>query len=124
MSTELAGKPLRVAVAHGLAHVETVLDRIRQAKEAGEEPPYHFIEVMACPGGCVGGGGQSWGVTDELRRKRAEGLNSDDRHQQIRRSHQNPAVRQLYDEFLGSPLSEKAKQLLHTSYSPLPEYRR
>jgi NADH-quinone oxidoreductase subunit G len=124
MATELDGRPLRVAVAHGLKHVETVLERIRQAKKAGEEPPYHFIEVMACPGGCVGGGGQSWGVNDELRRKRAEGLSCDDRSHQIRRSHQNPAVRRLYDDFLGSPLSEKAKQLLHTSYEPLPEYRR
>jgi len=124
MSTEVGGQPLRVAVAHGLAHVETVLDRVRQAKAAGDEPPYHFIEVMACPGGCIGGGGQSWGVNDLTRAKRAAGLTEDDRRKGIRRSHENTAVRQLYDEFLGAPLSEKAKQLLHTSYSPLPEYRR
>ena len=63
----VAGKEVRVAVAHGLANVEQVIDKIRAARDAGEEPPYHFVEVMACAGGCVGGGGQPYGATNELR---------------------------------------------------------
>jgi NADH-quinone oxidoreductase subunit G len=111
-------------VAHGLANVEQVIDKIRAAKEAGEEPPYHFVEVMACPGGCVGGGGQPYGATNELRIKRAEGLYSEDFADQLRCSHHNPYIKQLYDEFLGAPASHKAEQLLHTGYQVLPEYKR
>lgn len=120
----VAGRTVRIAVAHGLAHVESVLDRIRKVREAGGEPAYHFVEVMACPGGCVGGGGQSWGVTDEVRRLRSAGLTRDDRQCSLRRSHQNPDVQQIYREFLGQPLGEKAHRLLHTHYTPRPEYKR
>jgi NADH-quinone oxidoreductase subunit G len=104
--------------------VEQVLDRIRAAKDAEEEPPYHFVEVMACPGGCIGGGGQSWGITDEIRRQRAAGLADDDRRSDVRCSHANPAVKQIYAEFLEQPLSEAAHRLLHTRYEPRPEYQR
>ena len=124
VSLEINGEPVRVAVAHGLRHVEQVLEQIRDAKDADEEPPYHFVEVMACPGGCIGGGGQSWGITDEIRQQRIAGLTSDDRQATIRRSHQNPDVQQLYAEFIGRPLGEKAHTLLHTEYEPQPEYRR
>jgi NADH-quinone oxidoreductase subunit G len=110
------GKKIRVAVAHGLNHVEYVLDKVREAEKKGEEPPYHFIEVMACLGGCVGGGGQPYGVTDELREKRAAGIYQDDRDKQLRCSHENPFVQQLYKDFLGSPLGEKSEHLLHTHY--------
>ncbi len=72
---------VKVAVAHGLRNVEAVLSKVRLAKAKGEETPYHFIEVMACPGGCVGGGGQPYGVTDELRIKRGKGLYKDDEAQ-------------------------------------------
>ncbi len=122
-TVQINGTEVRVAVAHGLANVETVLNRVREAKANGEELPYHFIEVMACPGGCVGGGGQPYGVTDELRVARAKGLYQDDEHR-IRYSHENPYVKQLYEEFLGHPLSEKSHKLLHTHYEARPVYVR
>jgi NADH-quinone oxidoreductase subunit G len=115
---------VKVAVAHGLANVEYVLNRVREARKKGEEMPYHFIEVMACPGGCVGGGGQPYGVTDELRCARGEGLYADDRDHTIRYSHENPYVKKLYKDFLGKPLGEMSHRLLHTKYSARPEYRR
>ncbi len=121
---EIKGKKIRIAVAHGLANVEHVLDKVRMAQKAGKEPAYHFIEVMACPGGCIGGGGQPYGVTDEFRLKRANGIYQDDKSKQIRCSHDNPFVRSLYGEFLGKPLSEKAEKLLHTKYKTLPVYWR
>lgn len=123
-AVEFDGKEYRLAVAHGLANVEYVLNNIRAAAEKEGEPAYHLVEVMACPGGCIGGGGQSWGITDEIRQKRSDGLHGDDLARTIRRSHQNPAVKQLYEESIGEPLSEKAHELLHTSYQPKPEYRR
>jgi NADH-quinone oxidoreductase subunit G len=124
LATELAGRPLRLAVAHGLGNVEAVLARVRAAREEGTEPPYHFIEVMACPGGCIGGGGQSWHVSDAIRRARAAGLRKDDRLREVRFSHRNPSVRKLYDEFLGEPLGPTAQQYLHTAYKARPQYRR
>ncbi len=116
------GEKIRVAVAHGLNHVEYVLDQVRLAEKNGKELPYHFIEVMACLGGCVGGGGQPYGVTDELRIKRAAGIYQDDKAKVRRCSHENPFVQQLYKEFLGKPLGEKSEHLLHTHYRALPVY--
>lgn len=116
MSLDVAGKPVRVVVAHGLGHVDYVLNKIRNAKASGAPPPYDFIEVMACPGGCVGGGGQPYGVTDEIRIQRAAGLYGDDRSKQIRYSHENPYVIKLYEEFLQKPLSPISHELLHTHY--------
>jgi NADH-quinone oxidoreductase subunit G len=121
---EVAGKKVRIAVAHGLANVEQVIEKIRAAKAAGEETPYHFVEVMACTGGCVGGGGQPYGATNELRTKRAAGLYNDDQTGLWRCSHHNPYIKQLYDEFLGEPASHKSEELLHTTYQVLPEYKR
>jgi NADH-quinone oxidoreductase subunit G len=121
---DVQGREIRIAVAHGMGHVETVLEKIRAAKASGGDPAYHLVEVMACPGGCIGGGGQAWGVTDSIRAKRAAGLRGDDSHRQIRRSHENPSVQKLYQEFLDAPLSETAHKLLHTSYTGRPEYRR
>ena len=120
----IAGNEVRFAVAHGLGNVETVLTRVREARSAGTEPPYHFIEVMACPGGCVGGGGQPYGVTDKLRAKRAAGLYQDDQAGLWRCSHDNPYIKQVYAEFLGEPLGEVSERLLHTSYHARPEYWR
>ena len=116
--------PIRVAVAHGLANVEQVLDRVREARKTGAETPYHFIEVMACPGGCIGGGGQPYGVDNERRRKRIAGLYQDDRECTIRYSHENPEVIRVYDEFLGKPLGQRAHELLHTRYTARPVYKR
>ena len=105
LSVEIAGRSVNVAVAHGLGNVMSVMNRVRDAKAKGEPSPYDFIEVMACPGGCAGGGGQPYGVTDDIRAKRAQGLYQDDRDQQFRLSHENPCVQQLYAEFLGEPLT-------------------
>ena len=124
MQVTLDGRTIRVAVAHGLGHVEKVLDRVRAAHEEGAPMPYDFIEVMACPGGCIGGGGQAWNVSDRVRRQRAAGLLKEDRVQQVRASYANPWIKKLYGEFLGAPLSEKARDLLHTRYQPRPEYLR
>lgn len=118
----IPGKEIRIAVAHGLNHVEYVLDEVRKAKKSGQEPPYHFIEVMACLGGCVGGGGQPYGVTDELRIKRAQGIYEEDREKKLRCSHENPFVAKLYEEFLGKPLGEQSEKLLHTHYKARPIY--
>ncbi len=120
----IAGHQIKVAVAHGLKNVEYVLNRISEAKKLGKELPYHFVEVMACPGGCVGGGGQPYGVTDELRKARSEGLYSDDREKVIRYSHENPFVKKLYEDFLGEPNGEKSHHLLHTHYVERPEYQK
>jgi len=121
-SIEINGKKIRIAVAHGLNHVEYVLDQIRKAEAEGKEPPYHFIEVMACLGGCVGGGGQPYGVTDELRIERAKGIFDDDKSKKLRSSHDNPYVKKLYKEFLGDPLGENARRYLHTVYKARPIY--
>ncbi len=123
-SLEIAGKEIRIAVAHGMGNIETVLNKVRQARDKGDEMPYHFIEVMACPGGCIGGGGQPYGVTDEIRSKRASGLYKDDEKKKLRTSHSNPAVKKLYSEFLQAPMSEKSRKLLHTTFKPRPIYKK
>ncbi len=126
METEMDidGNKIRIAVANGLRNVATVLNKVKKAKNEGKEPPYHFIEVMACTGGCVGGGGQPYGVTDEIRKKRAKGLHYDDRTKKIQCSHDNPYIKKLYDEFLSRPLSEKSSKLLHTHYKPKLLYKK
>ena len=123
-SVVIKGIEVKIAVAHGIGNVEYVLNKIKKAKENGDPLPYHFVEVMACLGGCVGGGGQPYGVTDEVRAVRAKGLYDDDAGCEIRCSHENPFIKQLYKDFLGAPLSEKAHHLLHTKYVPRPEYKK
>ena len=120
---DVDGTKVRVAVAHGMANISAVLDKVKKALAEGKESPYHFIEVMACRGGCVGGGGQPYGADDEIRQKRAEGLYNDDKGSAKRCSHQNPSIAKIYEEFLEKPLSHKAHELLHTTYTPRPEYR-
>jgi len=103
---------VRVAVAHGLQNARRLMDQI-----AAGNSDYHFIEIMTCPGGCVGGGGQPLPASDEKRRLRAEALYRDDREvQAIRQSHENPDIQKLYREFLKEPLGEKSHHLLHTHY--------
>ena len=123
-SLDVAGTEVRVAVAHGLGNVEKLMLEVRRARDAGEPPPYHFIEVMACPGGCIGGGGQPYGVSDDVRRKRMEGLLAGDRAMTLRFSHENPDIGKLYDDYLGEPLRGRAHDLLHTRYQPRPSYQR
>jgi NADH-quinone oxidoreductase subunit G len=116
------GKKIRIAVAHQMGNIEAVLNKIRAARDAGKETPYHFVEVMACRGGCIAGGGQPYGCTDEIRKQRASGLYVDDEKSQYRCSHQNPFISQVYKEFLGEPNGHKAHKLLHTKYEKLPLY--
>lgn len=121
---QVAGKDVRVAVAHSMGNIEKVLDKVRAARAKGQETPYHFIEVMACRGGCVGGGGQPYGATDEIRRQRAAGIYRDDETSAFRCSHENPMIQKLYADYLGAPLGKKSHQLLHTGYSKRKKYKR
>lgn len=106
------GAKVKVAVAHGLSNARVLLERIREG-----ECRYHFIEVMACPGGCIGGGGEPIVPGYEVRKKRIAALYEEDKAMAIRKSHENPAIIKLYEEFLGEPLREKSHHLLHTSYT-------
>jgi NADH-quinone oxidoreductase subunit G len=116
------GTKIKIAVAHQMGNIAAVLDKLREARDAKKEPPYHFIEVMACRGGCIAGGGQPYGCTDEIRKQRGDGLYTDDEKSKIRCSHQNPCITQVYKEFLEKPGSHKAHELLHTKYVELPLY--
>lgn len=124
MTMTIQGHEIRIAVAHGIGHVGDLLTHIREKLARGEETPYHFIEVMACSGGCVGGGGQPRGVTNEVRKERMKGLMKDDKQSQKRCSHQNKDVQKLYKTFLKKPLSKKAHELLHTHYIARPLYKK
>jgi NADH-quinone oxidoreductase subunit G/NADP-reducing hydrogenase subunit HndD len=108
---------VKVAVANGLANARKLMDKVSSG-----EADYHFIEVMCCPGGCLGGGGQPIPTTDEIRRARMKAIYEEDEAKSIRKSHQNPAVLALYKEFLGEPLSHKSHKLLHTHYVPRSKY--
>lgn len=109
----VAGKEIKVAVVNTLGSARKMMERIK----AGTAD-YQFIEVMACPGGCIGGGGQPVPVNREIRQKRREALFDCDRMSELRKSHENPEIKALYDNWLGKPLGEKAHHLLHTHYSP------
>ena len=108
----LEGAELKVAVAHGLGNARKLLEMIR----AGQAQ-YHFIEVMTCPGGCIGGGGQPRFTDDSVRLKRISAIYAEDESKKLRKSHDNPAVAELYKEFLGKPLGHKSHELLHTRYA-------
>lgn len=106
------GFELKVAVAHSLGTARKLMNDLRAGKSQ-----YHAIEVMACPGGCIGGGGQPFHHGDSARIKaRAKALYTEDSEKNFRKSHQNPYIISLYEEFLGKPMSEKAHHLLHTCY--------
>jgi NADP-reducing hydrogenase subunit HndD len=110
-TVELNGMKVKVAVAHGLGNARRIMELIK----AGQAD-YAFVEVMCCPGGCIGGGGQPYGTTDAVRRRRIEAAYQVDAGLPLRKSHQNPAVAHLYREFLQQPLSEVSHHLLHTEY--------
>ncbi len=110
---DLDGTKVKAAVAHGLSNARKVLDLIQEGKA-----DYAFVEIMCCPGGCIGGGGQPFPTDPEIRQKRAEAIYLQDRELPLRKSHENPAVVTLYKEFLGEPLSHKSHELLHTHYTP------
>ena len=113
----LEGAELSVAIAHGLANAKKLMDAVRDGKAS-----YHFIEVMACPGGCLGGGGQPTPTSMEIRNKRTEAIYSEDTNLPLRKSHENPEVTEIYKEFLGSPLGHKSHELLHTHYKARKRY--
>ena len=105
------GRDIHIAVAHTLKNARAIMEQVK----AGTSP-YDFIEIMACPGGCIGGGGQPIGTTNAIRKKRMASLYQIDRSLPLRKSHENPEIQTLYREFLGEPLSEKSHELLHTHY--------
>jgi NADH-quinone oxidoreductase subunit G len=108
---QVGGLSVRVAVAHGLGSARRIADEVR-----ANTSPYHFIEIMACPGGCVGGGGQPYGFDIKLRNTRGTALYQEDKASPIRRSHDNPSITKIYADFLVEPLGEKSHHLLHTTY--------
>ena len=115
-TVNIAGKDIKVAVAHSTKNAAVLLDKIR----AGEAD-YQFIEIMACPGGCVNGGGQPIQPASvrniiDIRAERAKALYNEDASLSVRKSHKNPEIKRLYDEYLGAPNSHKAHELLHTHY--------
>ena len=120
---DLGGTKVRIAVVHQIKNVDAVVEQIRADLAAGKEPTWHFIEVMACRGGCIGGGGQPYGVTDEVRAERTKALYTDDEKCTIRQSHNNPEIVAIYKDFLGEPLGHKSHELLHTSYVELEQYK-
>lgn len=112
---DLDGLQVRVAVTNGLGNARKILDFVSDAKRRNE-PSYHFIEIMACTGGCIGGGGQPLPDTLARRRMRMEGLYKEDKGLVLRKSHQNPEIKGVYAAFLEKPGSELAHRLLHTTY--------
>jgi len=119
-AVEIDGRTLNVGVADGLVNAKTLLDKVITG-----EKQFHVIEIMACPSGCSGGGGQPYPprgfevLDPELLRRRGQALHTIDQGKQLRRSHENPAVKRIYEEFLDHPGSPKAHELLHTAYAPV-----
>ena len=120
---ELPGKTVRVCVASGVRNIKQVLLGIRSGKLS-----YDFVEFMCCPGGCVNGGGQPYQTAEirghvDLKALRAKALYTQDANMPLRKSHENPTIKELYDTYLGEPGSHKAHELLHTTYIPQKRYR-
>lgn len=108
----LQGVTVKVAVTSGLKGAAELLDQIKDGTS-----PYHFIEIMGCPGGCISGGGQPRPVNDAIRTRRLEAIYREDEGKLIRKSHENKEVMILYRDFLGVPLGHKSHELLHTIYT-------
>lgn len=109
---DLNGFPLEIGIAHGLGNARKLLEEVRAGKSH-----FHAIEIMACPGGCIGGGGQPYNHGDSgILKARQKAIYSEDEMKVLRKSHENPYIQKLYKEFLGAPLSEKSHHLLHTHY--------
>ena len=113
----LEGVELKCVVANGLAHAKRVMQSVKDGTAN-----YHFIEIMACPGGCLGGGGQPIPTNREIRTKRKEAIYEEDMGMPIRKSHENPEIAEIYKDFLGKPLGHKSHELLHTTYTPRKRY--
>ena len=108
---DLDGTKVKIAVCHTLMQAREMMERVK----AGTAD-YHFIEVMACPGGCISGGGQPQPINEEIRKQRMGAMYDADANMVLRKSHENPAIKELYDSWLGKPLGEKAHHLLHTHF--------
>lgn len=115
---EVAGQKIKVAVASSLVNARKLMDML-----VAGQADYHFIEIMSCPGGCIGGGGQPRPVDVDLRLARVEAIYQADRDLALRKSHENPVIKELYDSFLGKPLGHKSHELLHTSYTRRPLFK-
>ncbi len=109
----LEGVTMNVAVAHGLSNAQRLIGAVKRG-----EASYHFIEVMTCPGGCIGGGGQPRFTDNKIRESRIAAIYREDEGKKLRKSHENPDVQKLYAEFLGQPLGDRSHHLLHTKYTP------
>ena len=113
-SVTIGDLDVNVAVVYGTANARRMIERMKQG-----EKQYHFIEVMTCPGGCIGGGGQPKDLlkdADEVRKARIDSLYKKDAEMTLRKSHENPSIKRIYEEFYGKPLSEMAEKMLHTMY--------
>ena len=109
---DFAGTPINIGIAHGLGNARKLLEEIQAGKSE-----FHAIEIMSCPGGCIGGGGQPYHHGNaEIIKKRQKAIYQEDGKKAIRKSHKNPYIIKLYEEFLGKPMSEKSHHLLHTEY--------
>jgi NADP-reducing hydrogenase subunit HndD len=113
----LEGVEMKCVVANGLANAKKVMQAVKDGTAN-----YHFIEIMACPGGCLGGGGQPIPTSHEIRAKRKDAIYEEDMGMPIRKSHENPEIAEIYAEFLGKPLGHKSHELLHTTYTPRTRY--
>ena len=113
----LEGVELKCAIAHGLVNAKALMQAVKDGTAS-----YHFIEIMACPGGCLGGGGQPIPTSADIRAKRSTAIYSEDTNMPIRKSHLNPEVAEIYKEFLGHPLGHKSHDLLHTHYKTRNKY--
>ncbi len=107
----LDGVEVKVAVSHGLGNTEKLMEMIKSGEKS-----YHFVEVMTCPGGCIGGGGQPRFTTDAKRKARISAIYSEDEGKELRKSHKNPTITQIYEDYLKEPLGKKSHHLLHTKY--------
>ena len=122
-SLNMNGTEVKVVVASGLKNAQVIMDEIREGKA-----DYQFVEIMACPGGCVMGGGQPIRTSKErasidIRAKRANALYTIDEKSTIRKSHENPVIQKIYEEYLGEPGGHKAHELLHTTYTARDKYK-
>ncbi len=108
----LDGATLNIAVAHGLENANKVIQQVKNG-----EAEYHFVEVMTCPGGCIGGGGQPRFTDDKARQRRIDAIFKEDEQKEHRKSHENPEIVQIYQDFLSEPLGHKSHELLHTEYT-------
>ena len=111
-SVDFDGLEIKIGIAHGLGNARKLLEEVKSGKSE-----YHAIEIMACPGGCIGGGGQPLHHGDSsILKARTKAIFDEDEGKVLRKSHENPYIIKLYEDFLDKPMSEKAHQLLHTHY--------